>query len=176
LLRDKLLGDCFARLLVVDHSFVEFAVFVLVFGFADSDSVLRVAVEHARDHLRNDVAPFVLAVQRQEQFLDGVEHRAQIVLRVLEETEQEFGGAVACAAAHARHGTVEVIDMVDDGLDGVAESELLVVVTMEAELLVLHDSLVAGEFLIDIFLVEGTEAVNEVKHVSLAFFIHLMEG
>ena len=175
MLRDKLLGDCFARLLVVDHSLVEFAVFVLVFGFADSDSVLRVAVEHARDHLRNDVAPFVLAVQRQEQFLDGVEHRAQIVLRVLEETEQEFGGAVACAAAHARHGTVEVIDMVDDGLDGVAESELLVVVTMEAEFLVLHDSLVAGEFLVDVFLVERTETIDEVEHVGLTFILHLVE-
>ena len=136
---------------------------------------MRVTVEHARNHLRNDVAPFVLAVQRQEQFLDGVENRTQVVFGVLEEAEQKFGGAVACAASHARHGTVEVVHVVDDGLDRVAEGELLVVVTVEAELLALHDSLVTGEFLVDVFLVEGAETVDEVKHVGVAFFVHLVE-
>ena len=117
--------------LVVNHSFVELAVFVLVFGLANGDSVLRMAVEHTRNHLRDDVAPFVLFLEREEELLDGVEHWAQIVLRILEEAEQEFGGAVASAAAHAGDGTVEVIDVVDDGLDCVAEGELLVVVTVE---------------------------------------------
>ena len=65
--------------------------------------------------------------------------------------------------------------MVDDSLDCVAEGELLVVVTVEAELLVLHDALVAGEFLVDVFLVEGAEAIDEVKHVGLAFFVDLVE-
>ena len=156
--------------------FVELAVFVLVFGLADGDSVLRMAVEHTRDHLRDDVTPFVLALERQEEFLDGVENRAKIVLRILEEAEEEFRGAVASAAAHAGHRTVEVVDVVDDGLDRVGEGELLVVVTVEAELLVLHDALVAGEFLVDVFLVEGAKAVDEVKYVGLAFFVDLVEG
>ena len=161
--------------LVVDHLFVEFAVVVAVFGLADGDGVLRMAVEHARDHLRDDVAPFVLLLQREEQFFVGVENRAQVVLRILEEAEEEFGGAVACATAHAGHGTVEVIDVVDDSLDCVAEGKLLVVVAVEAKLLVLHDALVAGEFLVDVFLVEGAEAIDEVKHVGLAFFVDLVE-
>ena len=164
------------QFLVVDHVFVELTVHVLFFGLADGNSVLRMAVEHTRNHLRDDVTPFVLALQRQEEFLDGVENRAEVVLRILEEAEEEFSGAVACAAAHAGHGTVEVIDVVDDGLDRVGESELLVVVTVETELLVLHDAFVAGEFLIDVFLVEGAEAVDEVKHVGLAFFVDLVEG
>ncbi len=148
---------------------------IAVVGLADGDGVLRVAVEHARNHLRNDVAPFVLLVQREEQFFDGVEHRAQIVLRILEEAEEQFCGAVAGATTHAGHGTVEVVHVVYDGLDGVGEGELLVVVTVEAELLVLHDAFVAGEFLIDVFLVEGSEAIDEVEHVGLAFFLHLVE-
>ena len=129
------------------------------------------AVEHTRDHLRDDVTPFVLALQRQEEFLDGVENRAEVVLRILEEAEEEFRGAVASAAAHAGHRTVEVVDVVDDGLDRVAEGELLVVVAVETELLVLHDAPVARDFLVDVFLVEGAEAVNEVKYVGLAFFV-----
>ena len=175
--RDSCITECLPirEFLVVDHLFVEFAVMVAVFCLADGDGVLRMAVEHARDHLRDDVAPFVLLLQREEQFFVGVENRAQVVLRILEETEEEFGGAVACATAHAGHGTVEVIDVVDDGLDCVAEGELLVVVAVEAELLVLHDALVAGEFLVDVFLVEGAEAIDEVKHVGLAFFVDLVE-
>ena len=161
--------------LVVDHVFVELAVHVLFFGLANGDSVLRMAVEHTRNHLRNDVTPFVLALEWQEEFLDRVENRAQVVLRILEETEEEFRGAVACAATHAGHGTVKVVNMVDDGLNCVAEGELLVVVTMEAELLVLHDAFIAGEFLVDVFLVECAEAIDEVKHVGVAFFIHLVE-
>ena len=162
--------------LVVDHVFVELAIHVLFFGLADGNSVLRMAVEHTRDHLRDDVTPFVLALQRQEEFLDGVENRAEVVLRILEEAEEEFCGAIACAAAHAGHGAVEVVDVVDDSLDRVGEGELLVVVTVEAELLVLHDAFVAGEFLVDVFLVEGAEAIDEVKHVGLAFFVDLVEG
>ncbi len=65
--------------------------------------------------------------------------------------------------------------MVDDGLDRVGEGELLVVVAVEAEFFALHDSLVAREFLVDVFLVEGAEAVDEVEHVGLAFFLHLVE-
>ena len=107
--------------LVVDHVFVELAIHVLFFGLADGNSVLRMAVEHTRDHLRDDVTPFVLALQRQEEFLDGVENRAEVVLRILEEAEEEFSGAVACAAAHAGHGAVEVVDVVDNGLDRVGE-------------------------------------------------------
>ena len=154
---------------------IELAVVVAVFRLAHGDGVLRVTVEHARNHLRDDVTPLVLALQRQEQFLDGVEHRAQVVLRILEEAEEELGGAVACAASHARHGTVEVIDVVDNGLDRVGEGELLVVVTVETELLALHDTLVAGKFLVDVFLIERAEAVDEVEHVGLAFFVHLVE-
>ena len=134
------------------------------------------AVEHTGDHLRNDVAPFVLFLERQEQFLVGIEHRTQIILRVLEEAEQEFSGAVTGATAHTGHGTVKVIHVVDNSLDGVGEGQLLVVMTMEAELLVLHDAAVAGDFLIDVFLVEGAEAVHEVKHIGLAFFVDLVQG
>ena len=82
------------RFLVVHHMIVELGVVVAVFGLADGDGVLRVAVQHTRNHLRNDVAPFVLFLERQEQFLVGVKHRTQVVLRVLQESEQEFGGAV----------------------------------------------------------------------------------
>ena len=162
--------------LVVNHSFVEFAVFVLVFGLADGNRILRVAVEHARNHLRDDVAPFVLFLEREEEFLDGVEHWAQIVFRILEEAEQEFGRAVASTAAHAGDGTVEVIDTVDDSLDCVAEGELLVVVSVETELLVLHDASVTRDFLVDVFLVEGAKAIDEVKDVGMAFFVHLVES
>jgi len=109
------------QFLVVDHVFVELTVHVLFFGLADGNGVLRMAVEHTRDHLRDDVTPFVLALQRQEEFLDGVENRAEVVLRILEEAEEEFSGAVACAAAHAGHGAVEVVDVVDDSLDRVGE-------------------------------------------------------
>ena len=101
--RDSCITECLPirEFLVVDHLFVEFAVMVAVFCLADGDGVLRMAVEHARDHLRDDVAPFVLLLQREEQFFVGVENRAQVVLRILEEAEEEFGGAVACATAHA---------------------------------------------------------------------------
>ena len=162
--------------LVVNHVFVELTIHVLFFGLADGNSVLRMAVEHTCNHLRDDIAPFVFALQRQEEFLDGVEHRAQIVLRILEEAEEKFGSAVACAAAHAGHGAIEIVDVVDDGLDCVGEGELLVVMTVEAEFLVLHDSLVAGEFLVDVFLVECAEAIDEVKHVGVAFFVDLVES
>ena len=66
--------------------------------------------------------------------------------------------------------------MVNDCLDRVAEGKLLVIVAMETELLVLHDSLVTSQFLVNVFLVEGAKAVNEVKHVGLAFFVHLVQG
>ena len=174
--RNKLACSCDTRLLVVHHMIIELAVVVAILGFADGDSILRVAVQHTRNHLRDDVTPFVLFLEREEKFLVGIEHRTQVVLRVLEETEEQLGGAVTCATAHARHGTVEKIHMVNNCLDRVAEGKLLVVVAMETELLVLHDSLVTSQFLVNVFLVEGPEAVDEVKHVGLAFFVHLVQG
>ena len=148
---------------------------VAIIGFAYGNGVLRVAVEHARDHLRDDVAPFVLLLQREEQFFDGVENWAQIVFWILEEAEKQLGGAVAGATAHAGDRTVEVVDVVDDGLDRVGEGELLVVVAVEAESLVLHDAFVAGELFVDVFLVECAEAIDEVEDVGVAFFVHLVE-
>ena len=163
-------------MLIIHHVVIELTVVVLVLGLANSDGILRVSVQHTRNHLRNDVAPLVLVAKRQEQFLDGIQHRTQIVLGILEEGQQQFRGAVASAATHTRDRAVQVVHMVDDCLDGIAEGQLLVVVTMETELLILHDSLIAGQFLIDIFLIEGAKAIHQIKHVSLAFFLHLMKS
>ena len=122
-------------------------------------------IQGTGDHLRNDVTPFVFLTERNEEFGNRFENRTNVELRILEEGEEKFRGTVTSAAAHAGDCTVEIIDVVDDSLDRVAESELLVVVTMETKLLRLHMLTIAIDALVDIFLVEVTEGIHEVKDV-----------
>lgn len=101
---------------------VELAVHILFFGLTYCNSVLRMTVQYTGNHLRDDVAPFVLGLEREEQFLVSVENRTDIVLGVLQEAEEKFGSAVASATTHAGHRTIKEVHVVDDGLDGVGES------------------------------------------------------
>lgn len=52
----------FQTLLIIHHMIIELGVVVLVFGLADGDGILRVTVQHTGNHLRDDVAPFVLGL------------------------------------------------------------------------------------------------------------------
>ncbi len=132
-------------------------------------------VHRTGNHLRDDVAPFVLLAKRNEQFGNRFEHGANVEFRIFEEAQEKFRRAVPRAAAHSGHRAIQVIHMVDDGLNRIAECELLVVVTVESELFRFHVFPVTLDALVDVLLVEVAEGIDEVKNVRLAFMFHLVE-
>ena len=71
------------------------------------DGRARVAVHHAREQVRDVIAPLgATRLDAQHVLLDEFDDRQRIVLRILEEVQQLLGEAVARAAAHAVHRDV----------------------------------------------------------------------
>jgi hypothetical protein len=92
-------------------------------------------VDLAGDLVRNGRAPVEFLLHRQDRVLDQLEHRAQFELRIAQEAEQQFRRAVARAAPEAHHGRIHAVAAQDDGLDGVGEGELQIVVGVHADFL-----------------------------------------
>ena len=95
--------------------------------------------------------------------LDELKDGAEFEFGVPEETEEDFCGAIACASPHAEHGGVGAVGAEDDGLDGIGEGELQVIVCVDADLFAgsLEGGCIFLDQVIDLFSVEVPEAIDD---------------
>ena len=99
--------------------------------------VVGVALEDAREHIGELVAPGLVGFDVHEEPVDGVEDRDHVVLvrrGELEVGEEDLGGEVPCAPAHPVDRGVHDVDAALDRLQGVCEGHLEAVVGVEPHL------------------------------------------
>src|SRR3989339_1224702 len=91
----------FGRSLFFYHSIVEGYVFVRCFSGAHFKGFARVKVKLAGNHVRYGKSPLDFLAKRNEILLYAAKHRAQIILGVFKEPNQQFHRAIARAAPKA---------------------------------------------------------------------------
>ena len=131
-------------------------------------------VHQARDHVGDVESPHQFGPHRLDVVLYALQQRTQAELRVMKETDDQFHGTVAGAAAEAGEAGVQVVRPADQRLDRVGEGQLLVVVGVDAHLFVGGlqgiQELVHERF--DLFAVQRPEAVHHVDGVHVGFGQH----
>ena len=92
-------------------------------------------VEDSGQHIREIIAPdHAFLFQPGHVLFDKLNDRIKVVFRIFQETEQKLHHTVSAAAAHAVIGSVQEVYAVSGNFDGVGESELLVIVRVDADL------------------------------------------
>ena len=119
----------------VENVLVEFRV-ILSVCLGVGDSLSRVLVELACDHVRHAVAPkHALLTQLVHMLLYKLYYGEELVFRVLKEAQKQLHSAVARTPAHAVICRIYQVYALTERLDSVCKCELLVVVGVYAYLL-----------------------------------------
>lgn len=67
-------------------------------------------------------------------FFNKLDDRVDIVFRIFQEAQQQFHHTVSAASSHAVVGSIQKVYAVTYSFNGVGEGELLVIVSMYADL------------------------------------------
>ncbi len=145
----------------------ELAKRIAVNAFHESHGRARMLVQHARYRVRDLVAPPEILLHCDEVVLDEVQDRAHVELRILQKTNQQFQRAVSAGASDSVHASVDVVDAFNDAFDRVGEGKLLVVVTVDPNLLSWKARQILFGQVMNLLGIEIAEAVDKIDHLEV---------
>jgi len=134
-----------------------------------------VTVKLACEVIGNQRTPLNGFSQFQHVFLQQLQDGPKLELGIAQEAKEQFHGTVACSPAKAGHGGVSAIATEDDYFNRIGESQLLIVVGVNANLLIGAD-IRLGEFfkrLINLGLGYGGDG-HEIAGGFIAHFVSML--
>ncbi len=84
----------------------------------------RMAVEEAGNHVGKVESPFQGSLQGLNAVLDAFQNRTQFVLRIVQESEDQFNGTIPGAASQSAHAGVNHVGPENDSFDTVGIGQL----------------------------------------------------
>ena len=121
-------------LIFLDHRIVESEEIVRFVASAHLYGRARMRIQLSRYHVRQPVTPFHFVGQRLKMLSDALDDRTDMKLRIFQETEQEFERTVAGASTDSVDCCVQPVRADDARRDGVRIGQLLIVVSVNAQL------------------------------------------